>query len=148
MYLFSFRYWPRPKHGQYANHAMLMTVLHVQACSYPCLGVGFSLPISSTSCLNACRRILPAVQQVSLACRGVAICPSFFSGALPSLNLTFCKASPNTMKLLRSHMELSSAACPDLLREVWKATLLGKDAGVLDFDSGIFDAYCDSEAEY
>lgn len=61
-----------------------------------------------------CRAILPKVQRFTLACRGLAICPQVFTGAVPLLHLLFCQAEGGTLDVLKRHTHLTSHVWQDI----------------------------------
>ena len=94
---------------------------------------------------SACRKILPGVKHLSLACRGLSVCSSCFSWQFHSLNLIFCNASQNTLELLGNHTELSSSFEPNLRREFYRATVARRGEEVHEFGADLFDAFCETD---
>ena len=93
----------------------------------------------------AYRRIVPEVKQFSLATRGLAVCSSFFSCPIPSVNLAFCNASQNSLDLLANHMEVSQSYEQDIRVHVWKAVLTHGNSFVFEFSLDVFEAFCECE---
>ena len=91
----------------------------------------------------ACRFILPQVEHLGLACRGLAVCSSCLPWGLHSLNLVFIAASNTTHERLDLTADLTSAFDANIQTTVWNARLARSGTPACEFEDDLFDDHVD-----
>jgi hypothetical protein len=96
-------------------------------------------------CVKTCRTILPTVQHLGLACRGLAVCSSCLPWGPRSLNLVFTAASNTTRERLDLTADLTSTFDANIQTTVWSARLPhdGTGASPCEFEEDLFDDHMD-----
>ena len=89
------------------------------------------------------RTILPQVEHLGLACRGLAVCSSCLPWGLNSLNLVFTAASNTTHERLDLTADLTSSFDANIQTTVWNARLACGGAPACEFEDDLFDDHVD-----
>lgn len=105
-----------------------------------------SVRVCTLTLVLTCRTILPKVQHLGVACRGLAVCSSCLPWGPRSLNLVFTAASNTTHERLDSTADLSSTFDTNIQTTVWSARLLHPHDGAspCEFEEDLFDDHMDS----
>ena len=83
------------------------------------------------------------MQQLGLACRGLAVCSSCLPWGPRSLNLVFTAASNTTHERLDLTTDLTSTFEPNIQTTVWSARLSHGGVPPCEFEEDLFDDHVD-----